>query len=59
VLFERRRGDGLVYVCEGGPLGSVTLPADATDRGAPAAGRPLTCELLIELCAAVAAIRGG
>ena len=26
VLFERRRGGAAGYVCEGGPLGSVTLP---------------------------------
>ncbi len=54
VLFERRRGGGRVYVCEGGVLGSVTLPEDATDRGRPAAERPLTYELLAELCALVA-----
>jgi hypothetical protein len=57
VLFERRRGGGRVYVCEGGPLGSVTLPEDATDRGHPPAERPLTYELLAELCAAVAPLR--
>jgi hypothetical protein len=58
VLFERRRGGGRVYVCEGGPLGSVTLPEDATDRGRPAAERPLTYELVAELGAVVAALRG-
>jgi hypothetical protein len=58
VLFERRRGAGRVYVCEGGPLGSVTLPEDATDRGRGAAERPLSYELLAELAAVVAALRG-
>jgi uncharacterized protein DUF5372 len=58
VLFERRRGGGRVYVCEGGPLGSVTLPEGATDRAAPVAERPLTYELLAELGAVVAALRG-
>jgi hypothetical protein len=59
VLFERRRGgDRRVYVCEGGPLGSVTLAEGATDRAAPAAERPLTYELLVELGAVVAALRG-
>jgi Family of unknown function (DUF5372) len=58
VLFERRRGGGRVYVCEGGPLGSVTLPEDATDRGRPPAERPLTYELVAELGAVVAALRG-
>ena len=33
VLFVRRIGAGRIYVCEGGPLGSVALPEDATDRG--------------------------
>ncbi|MCA1697465.1 MAG: Y4bD/Y4pK family protein [Actinobacteria bacterium] len=59
VLFERRRGGRRVYVCEGGPLGSVTLAEDATDRGAAAAAAgPLTYELLADLGAAVAALRG-
>jgi Family of unknown function (DUF5372) len=58
VLFERRRGGGRVYVCEGGLLGSVTLPEDATDRGRPPAERPLTYELVAELGAVVAALRG-
>jgi len=58
VLFERRRGDGRVYVCAGGPLGSVTLAEHATDRGGPPAERPLTYELLVELGAVAAALRG-
>lgn len=58
VLFERRRGGGRVYVCEGGPLGSVTLPGDATDRGRSPAERPLTYELVAELGVVVAALRG-
>jgi hypothetical protein len=58
VLFVRRRGGGRVYVCEGGPLGSVTLPEDATDRGRPPAERPLTYELVAELGALLAALRG-
>jgi Family of unknown function (DUF5372) len=57
VLFERRRGGGRVFVCEGGPLGSVTLPEGATDRGRPPAERPLTYELLAELGALVALLR--
>lgn len=59
VLFERRRAGGLFYVCDGGPLGSVTLPAAATDRGAPAADRALTYEVLVEVCAVAAAVRQG
>jgi hypothetical protein len=58
VLFERRRGGRRVYICAGGALGSVTLPEDATDRGCPPAERPLTYELVAELGAVVAALRG-
>jgi hypothetical protein len=58
VLFERRRGGGRVYVCEGGPLGNVTLPEDATDRGRPPAERRLTYELVADLGAVVVALRG-
>lgn len=45
VLFERTYRDptrGHVYVCEAGPLGTVTLPEHFTDRGAAPAARPLT-----------------
>jgi Family of unknown function (DUF5372) len=56
VLFERRLASGRLLVCDDGASGSVTVPEAATDRaGAPAAG-PLTFELLVEMCAAVAAI---
>jgi len=36
----------------------VTLPEDATDRGAEPAERPLCFEVLVELVAVVAAIAG-
>ena len=32
VLFERRCADGRLYVCEGGPFGTIRVPEDATDR---------------------------
>jgi hypothetical protein len=57
-LFERRWAGSRLYVCEGGPLGSVTLPEDATDRGGEAAAGPLTVEVLAELAAVVDALRG-
>ena len=41
-------------VCEGGALGSVALPEDATDRGPEPAGRPLSIEVLAGLVALVA-----
>lgn len=54
MLFERRyKATGLGFCCEGGPLGSVMLPADWTDRGGPAAERALGYEQLIELAGLV------
>ena len=58
VLFVRRVGTGLIYSCEGGPLGSVSLPEDATDRGPEPAERPLTIEVLAALLAVVTALGG-
>lgn len=57
ILFERRLATGHVYICEGGPLGTVTLPEDFTDRGLPPAARPLTAEVLAELAATIRALR--
>lgn len=57
VLLERKLPSGMVVICEGGPLGSVQLPADWTDRGLPAAAGPLTFEVLIGLAAAIEAVR--
>jgi len=59
VLFVRRVGAGRIYSCEGGPLGSVSLPEDATDRGPESAERPLTIEVLGELVALVGDLSGG
>jgi hypothetical protein len=43
-------------VCEAGPLGSVTLPEDFTDRGVTPAARPRTAEVLAELAATISAL---
>jgi Family of unknown function (DUF5372) len=59
VLFVRRFAGSRVYVCEGGPLGSVSFPEDATDRGGEPASGPLTVEVLAELVVVVGAIGGG
>ena len=56
VLFVRRIGGARVYVCDGGPLGSVSLAEDATDRGAGPAERPLSIEVLAALVALVALV---
>jgi hypothetical protein len=47
---------GRRYVCDGGALGRLTLPEDATDRGSEAGERPLTCAVLAELVALVVAL---
>ena len=59
ILFERTYRHlalGRVYICDGGTLGSVTLPESFTDRGAPAAVQPLTADALTDLAAVVAAL---
>ena len=58
ILFERRWAGSRLYVCEGGPLGSVTLPEDATDRGPEPAAGPLSVDVLVGLVELVGSIRG-
>jgi len=58
ILFERRRPDGRLYVCEGGPQGTIGVPEDATDRSPAPARAPLTVDVLAELVALVVAIDG-
>jgi hypothetical protein len=58
VLFERRYADGRLYVCEGGPFGTIGVPEDATDRVPAPASTPLTGEILAGLVELVAAIGG-
>jgi hypothetical protein len=57
LLFERKCPEGRLYVCEGGPLGTIGLPAAWTSLGEPAAERPLTIEALIDLAALMAALK--
>ena len=59
VLFVRRVGAGRIYVCEGGPVGSVSLPEDATDRGSQLGEWPLSIEVLVALVALVVDLSGG
>ena len=46
-LRARRRR--LVFVCEGGPLGRVTVPESWTDRGPAPAAHRLSVAVLVEL----------
>ncbi len=60
ILFERTYKDaarGRVYICEGGPLGTVTLPEHFTDRAVPPAIGPLTADVLLDLAAVMSALR--
>jgi len=59
VLGRERRGGRVCLRCVGGPLGSLVVPVEWTDLAAPAESQPLTCEVLVEVAAAVRAITGG
>ena len=49
VLFTKRRAGRLVFVCEGGPLGRVTVPVSWTERGPVASVNRLSVDRLVEL----------
>jgi Family of unknown function (DUF5372) len=49
VLFAKRRAGKVVFVCEGGPLGRVTVPLAWTDRCPTRAGQRLVLAGLVEL----------
>ena len=57
MLFERKWAGGHLYVCEGGPLGTIGLQASWTSLSPPASDRPLTIDSLIELAALVKALK--
>jgi hypothetical protein len=57
VLFERKWAGGQLYVCEGGPLGTIGLQASWTSLSTEASDRPLTIDRLIELAALVKALK--
>ncbi|MEU3283024.1 DUF5372 family protein [Streptomyces antibioticus] len=61
ILFVKRRGSALVFVCACGESRSVTLPQEWTDRGGEPAGDRLAVEGLSALRALVDALvsRGG
>ena len=49
VLFVKRRGDAVVFVCSGGLGGQMTLPRSWTDRGEPPVAHRLCAEGLAAL----------
>ena len=57
MLFERKLPGGRAVSCEGGPLGSLMVPLEWTDRGPAAAAEPLTYEVLIELAGVISAVK--
>ncbi len=58
VLLERRyRSLGHVYICDGGPLGTFTLPEGFTDRGRAPGRLPVDAEVLSELAALVLTLK--
>lgn len=59
MLVEREYPDGRLFVCEGGPRGSIGIWEDATDRAPAPAAEPLTIEVLAGLVELVAAVGGG
>jgi hypothetical protein len=56
ILFERRLAEGRLYVCEGGPAGTIGVSEDATDRVPAPASMPLSGEVLAVLVELVAVI---
>ena len=58
VLFVKRRGTGVVFVCAGAVGGQVTLPESWTDRGDPPGPHRLSVQGLVDLAAVTRAIRG-
>lgn len=57
ILYERRLRGARLYVCDG-PLGSIGILEDATDRGPAPVDHPLSFEVLVELVALVAGLDG-
>ena len=49
VLLAKRRAGRVVFVCEGGPLGRVTVPQSWTERGPAPAVHRLSVAALVEL----------
>ena len=58
MLFVKRRGTDVVFVCAGVVGGQVTLPQSWTDRGEPALAHRLSVEALADLAAVTRVIKG-
>jgi len=58
VLFAKRRGGAVVFVCADGASGQVTLPQVWTDRGVVALSRRLSVEGLAALDTLMRSVQG-
>ena len=58
ILYAKRRGAEMVFVCAGGFSGQMTLPQAWTDRGEPPRSGRLSAEGLAALGDATRALRG-
>ena len=58
VLFVKRRGADVVFVCAGTAGGQVTLPHSWTDRSEPAVAHRLSLPGLADLAAVTRAVEG-
>jgi hypothetical protein len=58
ILYAKRRGRTMVFVCAGGVSGQITLPESWTDRGEPALAGRLSADGLAALDTLCRAIGG-
>jgi Family of unknown function (DUF5372) len=58
VLYARRRGADVVFVCSGGVSGQITLSQSWTDRGEQPLARRLSAEGLAGLDTLARSLRG-
>jgi hypothetical protein len=58
VLYVKRRGADMVFVCAGGVSGQITLPQVWTDRGEAPLDRRLSVEGLVGLDTLAGSLRG-
>ena len=58
VLFVKRRGTDVVFVCAGTAGGQVTLPHSWTDRSEPAVAHRLSLQGLADLAAVTRTVEG-
>ena len=58
ILYVKRRGDAVVFVCSGGVSGQITLPQAWTDRGESPGACRLSADGLAVLDTLMRAVQG-